>query len=209
MSPQDKIMTVANKLGLTTLKDMQASTGAIYDVDRENAGVLFKNSSRHTFVTETNITQNQFEVNEALLIESIGFFLAFTNNPIFGNLQHGAINWSANGLPSNVNITYDVIIGNKRVVKDAPMFVVGGPSTFASAGLQLDLVAANNGLEYVPRHQSYMEGVGILIPPQVQFSIEYNAWDIYTGAAYALPTDLKIGAYLFGTRVLLNFNTTI
>ena len=47
MSPQDKIIHVANKLGLSSLKDMQGSTGAVYDVDIEGSGLIFNNASQH------------------------------------------------------------------------------------------------------------------------------------------------------------------
>ena len=54
-----------------------------------------------------------------------------------------------------------------------------------------------------------MEGAGILIPPQVQWYIDYRIFDVVTGATIT-PTDATaIGCYLFGTRVLLNFNTSI
>ena len=62
---------------------------------------------------------------------------------------------------------------------------------------------------YAPRHQVYMEGAGILIPPQVQWYVDYRVFNVVTGATIT-PTDANpIGCYLFGTRVLLNFNTSI
>jgi len=54
-----------------------------------------------------------------------------------------------------------------------------------------------------------MEGAGILIPPQVQWSIEYRVFNVVTGAITTLNDAFPIGCYLFGTRVLLNFNTSI
>ena len=75
ISAQDKILHVANKLGLTSLKDMQASTGAVYDVDTELSGTIFTQAARHANPSVTNINENQFEVNEALLVETIAFYV--------------------------------------------------------------------------------------------------------------------------------------
>jgi hypothetical protein len=47
LSAQDKILYVANKLGLSTLKNMQGSTGAVYDVDTDLSGQIFTSASRH------------------------------------------------------------------------------------------------------------------------------------------------------------------
>ena len=80
MTAQDKILYVANKLGLTSLKDMQASTGAVYDCDTENSGRIFTNAAQHVNPAVTNLTQNEFEVNEALLIETIGFYVITTED---------------------------------------------------------------------------------------------------------------------------------
>jgi hypothetical protein len=75
LSAQDKILYVANKLGLSTLGNMQGSTGAVYDVDTDVSGQIFSSASRHQNPGVTNITENQFEVNEALLVENIAFYV--------------------------------------------------------------------------------------------------------------------------------------
>jgi hypothetical protein len=74
LSAQDKILYVANKLGLSTLKNMQGSTGAVYDVDTDLSGQIFSSATRHQSPSITNVTENQFEVNEALLVENIAFY---------------------------------------------------------------------------------------------------------------------------------------
>jgi hypothetical protein len=113
---------------------------------------------------------------------------------------------------SNDNVVvFSLIIGNKTVMKDTPVFVAGQPSTFATSALQLAGFAPDTTLDFAPRHQIFMEGAGILIPPQVEWSINYKVYSLTTGAIVpiALPSTIRLGAYLFGTRVLLNFNTTI
>jgi hypothetical protein len=206
MTAQDKILYVANKLGLTSLKNMQASTGAVYDADTENSGQIFSSAARHQNPGVTNLTQNEFEVNEALLVETIGFYFISSEEgePTNDNFQkiYG----------SNAVLVYDLIIGNKRVMKSTPVFGAGSPYTFAINGIR-DITSAPNSLgnaEIYPRHQVYLEGAGILIPPQIQWSVEYRIFNVVTGAVIPFRNTFEnIGCYLFGTRVLLNFNTSI
>jgi hypothetical protein len=197
MTAQDKILYVASKLGLTSLKDMQASTGAVYDADIENSGRIFSSAARHINPGITNLTTNEFEVNEALLIETIGFYEITTEEgpAIVENFQqiYG----------SNAVLVFDLIIGNKTVMKSTPIFGAGSPYTFANTGVNAIGIA-------LPRHQVFLEGAGILIPPQVQWSLEYRIFNVVTGDVIPfLDTFRNIGCYLFGTRVLLNFNTSI
>ena len=200
ISAQDKIMHVANKLGLTSLKDMQASTGAVYDVDTELSGTIFSQATRHANPSVTNINENQFEVNEALLVETIAFYVKDASGRIF-NFQ--------NIYGSNAVIVFDFIIGNKRVMKETPVFAAGSPYTFANVGNQSQAVGETVGASFLPRHQVFMEGAGILIPPQVQWYISYTIYDVVTGAIIAPTDETTLGCYLFGTKVLLNFNTSI
>ena len=200
LSAQDKILYVANKLGLTSLNLMQGSTGAVYDVDTDISGQIFTSASRHANPSVTNLTQNEFEVNEALLVETMSFYVKNTANEIL-NFQ------SVYG--SNAVILADLIIGNKRVMKDTPVFASGSPYTFANVAVINDTIGEDKASVVVPRHQVYMEGAGVLIPPQVQWYVDYRIFNVVTGATIAATDDTAIGCYLFGTRVLLNFNTSI
>jgi len=206
ISAQDKIMYVANKLGLSTLKDMQGSTGAIYDCDAEGNGVIFSNASQHNFPGTTNLSDNKFEVNEALLVETIGFYGHSASTSPF------QVTSNYIGLfGQNEVIVFDLVIGNKVVIKDTPVFAVGGPQCFSNYAVS---TYASGPPPYaaglVPRHQIYLEGAGILIPPQVEFYIQYKVFNIVTGDAITLTSGgNRRAAYLFGTKVNLNFNTTI
>jgi len=200
ITAQDKILYVASKLGLTSLKDMQASTGAVYDVDTDLAGVLFTNSSRHINPGVTNVTENQFEVNEALLIENITFYVKKESGTV-ANFQRE--------YGSNRVIVFSLQIGNKTVMKDTPVFAAGSPYTFANSANSKVTFGVTTVDAILPRHQIFMESVGILIPPQVQWQINYTIFDVTTGAPVAPTDDKAIGCYLFGTKVLLNFNTSI
>jgi hypothetical protein len=200
LSAQDKILYVANKLGLSTLGNMQGSTGAVYDVDTDISGQIFSSASRHQNPGVTNITENQFEVNEALLVENIAFYVKKANGEV-ENFQ------SIYG--SNAVIVFDLVIGNKRVMKDTPVFAAGSPFTFANTANVNSAVGEEQVQVFRPRHQVFMEGAGILIPPQVQWYVDYRIFNVVTGAAIAATDETAIGCYLFGTRVLLNFNTSI
>jgi hypothetical protein len=200
ITAQDKILHVANKLGLTSLKDMQASTGAVYDVDTDLSGQIFSNAARHANPGVTNINENQFEVNEALLVETIAFYVlnATSDTENFQRIYG-----------SDTVILFDLIIGNKRVMKDTPIFAAGSPFTFANTANFTAALGPNNLQFFAPRHQVFMEGAGVLIPPQVQWSVQYTVFNVITGAVVAPTASTQIGCYLFGTKVLLNFNTSI
>ena len=200
LSAQDKILYVANKLGLSTLGQMQGSTGAVYDVDTDISGQIFSSASRHQNPGVTNVTENQFEVNEALLVENIGFYVKdASGNTLNFQRTYG----------SNAVIVFDLVIGNKRVCKDTPVFAAGSPYTFANTGNARVTLAEDTPSIFFPRHQVFMEGAGILIPPQVQWYVDYRIFNVVTGATIAATDATAIGCYLFGTRVLLNFNTSI
>jgi hypothetical protein len=110
---------------------------------------------------------------------------------------------------SGAVLVYDLIIGNKRVMKDTPVFAGGSPYTFANSANIRVASGEDFPQTFAPRHQVYMEGAGVLIPPQVQWYVDYRVFNVITGATIT-PTDgTAIGCYLFGTRVLLNFNTSI
>ena len=167
LSAQDKILYVANKLGLSSLGQMQGSTGAVYDVDTDLSGQIFSSASRHQNPGVTNVTENQFEVNEALLVESVAFFVR-DGSGLIKNFQ------TVYG--SQAVIVYDLVIGNKRVMKDTPVFAAGSPYTFANTANITQNVGEQVLPTLIPRHQTFMEGAGILIPPQVQWYVDFSVF---------------------------------
>jgi hypothetical protein len=178
---QDKILYVANKLGLSSLKYMQATTRVIYDQSTTAATqhTLFEGAAGRAFpLTNLGANGNQFQVDEALLVEKIAFFI-----PDAADGQ----NFTA----ATVSFKFDLIIGNKTVMKDV-VVERGGQQAFYSDG--------TIGSSVVD-----LEGVGILIPPQVEFKIQVKPLNTFSRAA----SSERVGCYLFGTGVLLNFNTSI
>ena len=184
MSAQDKMLNVASRLGLTSLKDMQGTTRMVYDSSVTVAinHELFKNASQRAFpLTNVGANGNQFQVNEALLVEKIAFFIP---------ADAAAINYS--GLSTgNFSVKFDLVIGNKTVIKDATC-ELGGEQAFYNDGTAFSSVID-------------LEGVGILIPPQIEYYVIAKTFNAQTRVA----TASRLGCYLFGTGALLNFNTTV
>jgi len=182
ISAQDKMLYVANKLGLTDLKNMQGSTRVVYDQNTTAAldHTLFANASTRSFpITNLGANGNQFQVNEALLVEQIGFFLPDADD---------GQNYAGLG---GLSVKFDLVIGNKTVIKDA-VVELGGQQAFYNDGSAASAIIT-------------LEGVGILIPPQVEFYVRASAFNTQTRVA----SSQRLGCYLFGTAALLNFNTTI
>jgi len=182
ISAQDKMLYVANKLGLTSLKDMQGSTRVVYDQSIPTAldHTLFAGSGQRNFpLTNLGANGNQFQVDEALLVEQIGFFI-----PDADDGQNYA------GL-AGLSVKFDLVIGNKTVIKDA-VVEFAGQQAFYNDGATGSSVMT-------------LEGVGILIPPQVEFYVRANVFN----SRSRIASSQRLGCYLFGTAALLNFNTTI
>jgi len=184
ISAQDKMIYVANKLGLSSLQNMQGSTRVIYDQQTTAAldHILFAGAAQRNFpLTNLGANGNQFQVDEALLVEQIGFFI-----PDAADGQNYA------GLESGVfSVKFDLVIGNKTVIKDA-VVETAGQQAFYNDGTAGSSVMT-------------LEGVGILIPPQVEFYVRASVFNSRTRVA----SSERLGCYLFGTAALLNFNTTI
>jgi len=183
MSAQDKMIHVANRLGLTSLKDMQGSTRMVYDSQTTAAltHTFFKGAAQRAFpLTNVGANGNQFQVDEALLVEKIGFFIPSAADGI-----------AYAGLAGNNSVKFDLVIGNKTVIKDATC-ELGGEQAFYNDG-----TAGSSVID--------LEGVGILIPPQVEYYVVAKGFDSETRVAKSI----RLGCYLFGTGALLNFNTTI
>jgi hypothetical protein len=182
MSAQDKMLHVANRLGLTTLKNMQGTTRMVYDsnVTASPTHTFFKGAAQRAFpLTNVGANGNQFQVDEALLVEKIGFFIPTAADGIVYT-----------GLVAN-SVKFDLVIGNKTVIKDATC-EFGGEQAFYNDG-----TVASSVID--------LEGVGILIPPQIEYYVVAKSFDSATRQA----TTVRLGCYLFGTGALLNFNTTI
>lgn len=184
MSAQQKMLHVADRLGLSSLKDMQGSTRMVYDSQTTAAltHTLFKGASQRAFpLTNVGANGNQFQVDEALLVEKIGFFVPTAADGI----AYGGI------VASTLSVKFDLVIGNKTVIKDATCELGGEQAFYNDGGIGSSVID--------------LEGVGILIPPQVEYYVVAKTFNGET----RVGTSARLGCYLFGTGALLNFNTTI
>jgi hypothetical protein len=189
---QKKLMAVASELGLSTLDQMQGSTGAVYDEITQAAGVtnftFFRNAGSHPFPA-SNLSSNRFEANEALLIEA----LAVYTRPIAGTTGPAAITEGAAPDVTPIIGVLDLQIGNKRVLKD---LMVSG-NCIGQAGTAKNGGDMNNVIYLAPT-------VGIVIPPQVEFEATVNF-----SRQPGTTADDAVGLYLYGTKVNLTFNTSL
>jgi hypothetical protein len=182
ISAQDKMIYVANKLGLSSLQNMQGSTRVIYDqsTTAANSHLLFAGASQRNFpLTNLGANGNQFQVDEALLVEQIAFFIPDAAD---GQNYTGLVGFS---------VKFDFVIGNKTVIKDS-VVEFGGQQAFYNDGTTGSSVMT-------------LEGAGILIPPQVEFYVRASIFDTKN----RVVATQRLGCYLFGTAALLNFNTSI
>jgi hypothetical protein len=141
---------------------------------------FFKGAAQRAFpLTNVGANGNQFQVDEALLVEKIGFFVPSAADGI-----------AYAGL-GGFSVKFDLVIGNKTVIKDATC-EFGGEQAFYNDG-----AVASSVID--------LEGVGILIPPQVEYYVVAKGFNAETRVA----ASIRLGCYLFGTGALLNFNTTI
>jgi hypothetical protein len=161
---------------------MQGTTRMVYDSQTAAAltHTFFKGAAQRAFpLSNVGANGNQFQVNEALLVEKIGFFFPSAADGIaYGGL-------------ASASVKFDLVIGNKTVIKDASV-EFGGEQAFYNDGTAGSCVID-------------LEGAGILIPPQVEYYVIAKAFSSETRVAISA----RLGCYLFGTGALLNFNTTI
>jgi len=112
------------------------------------------------------------------LVEKIGFFLPAADGVSYTGL-------------AGTSVKFDLIIGNKTVIKDATCEFAGEQAFYNDGAVGSSVID--------------LEGVGILIPPQVEYYVVVKSFTATTRTAESN----RLGCYLFGTGALLNFNTTI
>lgn len=199
-TPQQKILHVANELGITDMKNMQGTTRVLYHQQNAvtGAGAALPNITffgdtltNAQFIAETNVPAgSKLQVNEALLVEKVHFHRV--SAVADGSYE---VDSYMPGVGGPVDIIFSLYVGNKRVIKDVrtsidPFFMDGQAFT----------AGAMNGI--------FLEGTGILIPPQVEFYVEaklVNTWDNTNNTTISY----NVMCSLYGTGVLLNLNTSL
>jgi hypothetical protein len=188
MNQQQKLVYVAQELGLSTLDQMQGTTRNVFDtLANPNAANqsfdFFKNVGQRAF-PNTNISDNRFQVNEALLIEYINVYKT-TLDGTGDNVE---------GIEALEGAVYgELVIGNQGVLKDIPLDVVSQSNT--------DKGTSNKGFYLAPL-------IGIVIPPQVEWHFRISV-EAAQGAATGAAGHPRIGCELYGTGVLLNLKQSL
>lgn len=148
VSPQKTLISVAQSLGLKTLKDMQGTTRAVYDtVPISDNMVFFEGVGSRPFPA-SNLNQNKFEVNSALAIQAIAFYLTSEQG------DPARVN-SFSGIAISNYSSFDLIIGNQTVLKNTP---------FSQAA------TAVTGQTFGCINKIWLTSP-IVIPPQVSFKV--------------------------------------
>jgi len=180
MNAQQKLKFVANQLGIDTLTAGQGTTRNVYhelvNPAAANSSLNFFQNIGQSAPFRRNISENRFQVNEALLVESISVYRVTQ----FGNIQ-----------PIIGMAVADLVIGNQTVLKDIPLSQIVTQGNTAKG--------AENAVFYLAPL------VGIVIPPQVEFSIRIN-FEQQQSTAEQVPF---IGCELYGTGALLNLKTSL
>lgn len=198
MTPQQKLLHVAKNLGISDMKNMQGSTGVLYHNQNwiTGPGAALPNYTFFggalqgaSWIYNTNVnTSSKLEVNEALLIEKVAFHQC--NVVTTGNTT--GIEYA---VMSNQRVVFDLYIGNKRVLKQVRT-QPGNPFLEGTT------------MQYWPGNSVYLEGAGIVIPPQVEFYVTATIVNASSGQPITTGSG-NISCSLYGTSVLLNLNTSL
>jgi len=148
-TPQQKLLYIAKQLGLKSLAGMQGTTRAVYDaVDRPATGpstITFFDNVGQRAAPLSNISDNQFQVGEALAIEAIQ--IAEFNGAVPPNFE--LINQPG-------PFVLSVRVGNQTIIKKVPL-----------GGAFKNLTGTNNAFP-----TKFWLNVPLVIPPQVRFTVE-------------------------------------
>jgi len=150
-TPQQKLLYIAKQLGLKSLAGMQGTTRAVYDtVEQPATGpstlTFFDNVGQRP-APFTNVSDNQFQVGEALAIEAIEILTFYGNS-------------ETTGLFDNIldpgPLVLSVRVGNQTIIKKVPM------------GRVFKNLTGTN----LANPTKFWLNVPLIIPPQVRFTVE-------------------------------------
>jgi len=183
-TPQQKLVYIANQLGLKSLAGMQGTTRAIYDtIDQPATGpstlTFFDNVGQRS-APLTNLPDNQFQVGEALAIEAIQ--IGFANGE--------AVNFQA--LSVSGPIVLSVRVGNQTIIKKVPFGAAFKNATGVNNATTTGIAPAKVWLN-----------VPLVIPPQVRFTAELE------NVPSTVQADPRIFCAFYGTGVLLNLKQSL
>jgi hypothetical protein len=184
----------ANRVLGAQMDQMQGTTRVIYDT------VNFTGRTSYSYFSElpsksttllaggpaSNIQDNRFEPGEGMVIKEIGF----------ANYEQTAANIIPMDQSSFTLALIDIVIGNQRVVKDLPLFCGGSISPINNINVRTNVTNENK------RYNVMRLFTNIVIPPQVQFFVNFRA--PWAPAAAANQDASVLRCYLKGYGKLFN-----
>jgi hypothetical protein len=184
----------ANRVLGAQMDQMQGTTRVIYDT------VNFTGRTSYSYFSElpsksttllaggpaSNIQDNRFEPGEGMVIKEIGF----------ANYEPTAANIIPMDRSSFTLALIDIVIGNQRVVKDLPLFCGGSISPINNINVRTNVTNENK------RYNVMRLFTNIVIPPQVQFFVNFRA--PWAPAAAADQNASVLRCYLKGYGKLFN-----
>ena len=176
----NKFLTATRALG-AQMDQMQGTTRVIYDSfdfgSTNTAYSFFSAVSSKTSITETNLIDNRFEPGEGMVIKEIVIVSRDnTNGAEFDDVLQYA--------------TFDVVIGNNRVIKGLPL--LAGNTSFSMNAI----TGRPNAKVWTIRLLN-----NIVIPPQIQFFLNFTSPTVGSTTA-GLVLNLRV--FLKGYGKLFN-----
>lgn len=176
----NKFLTATRALG-AQMDQMQGTTRVIYDSfdfgATTTAYSFFSAVSSKNNIAETNITDNRFEPGEGMVIKEIVIVSRdATNGAEFDDVLQFA--------------TFDVVIGNNRVIKGLPL--LSGNTSFSLNAM----TGRPNAKVWTIRLLN-----NVVIPPQIQFFLNFTSPTL-GGATAGIALNLRV--FLKGYGKLFN-----
>jgi hypothetical protein len=147
-TPQQKLLYIAKQLGLKSLAGMQGTTRAVYDtIDQPATGpstITFFDNVGQRAAPLTNVSDNQFQVGEALAIEAVQIARFDDEDPFFSDIIDPG------------PFVLSVRVGNQTIIKKVPL-----------GGAFRNNTGTNNSIS-----AKFWLNVPLIIPPQVRYTVE-------------------------------------
>jgi hypothetical protein len=154
MNPIQKIVLTNLSLGITDVKQNQATTRQVWDTKNAVStpgNILFFQGCNSRQLPETNLTRNRLEVQGNLVVQKI-VFSSLETDPSSKSIEEI---FDAFGSNSLVNLK----IGNSTLLKDVPL------------KMWIDRIKYINTPNIGGQGLSFVPLTSIVIPPQIEFEL--------------------------------------
>lgn len=195
-TPQNKIVSVIDKLGIPGLKNQQGTTRTIYDMlplveglVAETQYAFFKNVKQRSFPF-TNISDNKLQAGEAIAVERI-YFAIVTQTTATQEIVDIQTFDAATATPFYLS-GWNLKIGSQDYTKD---------NTLMAFKPEFNKNAMH------PDYTVYHPGVNTVIPPDIQFYLFVDAPAMTNPSSSTLS--FYLACFLEGDGSILNMKNTL